>query len=110
MSSPFSTRALAAWLLSTLGLPPLPPSRVAAAESATPAALFAERLGRLPEDVTGRVSGPSPHQRAVTQGSRKLIVDETGRPVLCVFEAQGERCHDGDDPALRALLDAVSAP
>jgi arylsulfatase A-like enzyme len=110
VNTPFSTRALAAWLLDTLGLPPLPPSRVAAAEAATPAALFAERLGRLPQDVTGRVSGPSPHQRAVTQGSRKLLVDETGRPILCVFEAQGERCHDGDDPALRALLDAVSAP
>ncbi|MEY3211331.1 MAG: hypothetical protein RIT28_1812 [Pseudomonadota bacterium] len=110
VATPFSTRALAAWLLSALGLPPLPPSRVAEAEAATPAALFAERLGRLPQDVLGRVSGPSPHQRAVTQGSRKLLVDETGRPILCVFESQGERCHDGDDPALRALLDAVSAP
>lgn len=110
VSAPSSTRALAAWLLERLGLPPLPASRVAAAEAAAPPALFAERLGRLPQDVTGRVTGPSPHQRAVTQGSRKLLLDETGRPILCVFEAQGERCRDGDDPALRALLDAVSAP
>ena len=110
VTTPFSTRPLAAWLLHTLGLPPLPPSRVAQAEAASPAALFAERLGRNPQDFTGRVSGPSPHQRAVTQGSRKLLVDETDRPILCVFEAQGERCHDGDDDALRALLDAVSPP
>ncbi|MCK6520714.1 sulfatase-like hydrolase/transferase [Myxococcota bacterium] len=108
--APISTRGLAAWLLDKLGLPPLPPSRVAAAEAASPPAHFAERLGRLPQDVSGRVTGPSPHQRAVTQGSRKLLLDETGRPILCVFEAQGERCHDGDDPTLRALLDAVSAP